>query len=150
MTAGIKHKRFTRMEEADCACSKHLLNCIPLLDITFLGFSLKATEHLDHKLSSFISWMEQFSSARKCSWRHVNARGGQSITPDEYILHSLLRSDNSKNHWPVEQFGIPRLTELLWYMQDSNLLRRDNKQASAFHYCVSLHFIRASELQEFI
>lgn len=82
------------MEEADYACSEHLANCIPLLDITSLGFSLKATKHLDHKSSSFISWMKQFSSARKCSWRHVNARGGQSITAGECILRSLLRSDN--------------------------------------------------------
>lgn len=93
MTAGIKHKRFTAMEEADCGSSESLLNRIPLLDITFSGFSLQVTEHLHHKLSSFISWMKQFWSVR-------NAAGGPSTLEGGRASHqmnthgSLLTSDN--------------------------------------------------------
>lgn len=103
-----------------------------IFDIKLNGFSRMeeaGSEHVGHKGSYFISWVEQSSSARKCSWKNFSTRGGQSIT--QLNVQIPWRIHNWKNHWPGKQFRIPRLTELLWHkqMQDSNLLRRDNKQS---------------------
>lgn len=50
-----------------------------IFDIKLNGFSRMeeaGSEHVGHKGSYFISWVEQSSSARKGSWKNFSTRGG--------------------------------------------------------------------------